>query len=192
MPARLGLNKYTYTRCCVIDMFFYYNVFSAVLGPSCVAGVNESFHMGDLMEGTYCSRIFSNCDKKRCVLQSPNYPGLYPRNLTCYYAIRQHSIPYGHQALISITQPYSRLVSIKTDRTNPEGADPKPVERKVCDDGLHGVFESFFFSNLSSPLPSHRRNIKTGHWMSSHYEFIGFRVYQYYTINNNMNLTITS
>ncbi|XP_022173298.1 uncharacterized protein LOC111035824 [Myzus persicae] len=94
------------------------------------ARVNESFHMGDLMEGTYCSRIFSNCDKKRCVLQSPNYPGLYPRNLTCYYAIRQHSIPYGHQALISITQPYSRLVSIKTDRTNPEGADPKPVERK--------------------------------------------------------------
>jgi len=83
------------------------------------------------MEGTYCSRIFSNCDKKRCVLQSPNYPGLYPRNLTCYYAIRQHAIPYGHQALISITQPYSRLVSIKTDRTNPEGADPKPVERKV-------------------------------------------------------------
>lgn len=95
------------------------------------AGVNESFYMGDLMEGTYCSRIFSNCDQKRCVLQSPNYPGLYPRNLTCYYAIRQHAIPYGRQALISITQPYSRLVSIKTDRTNPEGTDPKPIERKV-------------------------------------------------------------
>lgn len=102
--------------------------------------INESFHMGDLMEGTYCSRIFSDCDKKRCVLQSPNYPGLYPRNLTCYYAIRQHSIPYGHQALISITQPYSRLVSIKTDRTNPEGADPKPVERKVY---LHDIM-SFY------------------------------------------------
>lgn len=95
-------------------------------------GPNESFYMGELMEGTYCSRIFGDCDKRRCVLQSPNYPGLYPRNLTCYYAIRQHSIPFGHQALISITQPYSRLVSIKTDRTGREGvADPKPVERKV-------------------------------------------------------------
>lgn len=101
------------------------------VSPFLFAGLNESFYMGDLMEGTYCSRIFSNCDKKRCVLQSPNYPGLYPRNLTCYYAIRQHAIPYGHQALISITQPYSRLVSIKTDRTNPENAEPKPVERKV-------------------------------------------------------------
>lgn len=89
--------------------------------------------MGDLMEGTYCSRIFSDCDKKRCVLQSPNYPGLYPRNLTCYYAIRQHDIPYGYQALISITQPYSRLVSIKTEhRSEPEAsADQKSVERKV-------------------------------------------------------------
>ncbi|XP_050432272.1 uncharacterized protein LOC126840515 [Adelges cooleyi] len=91
---------------------------------------NETFDMGDLMEGTYCSRIFSNCDKKRCVLQSPNYPGLYPRNLTCYYAIRQHHIPHGHQALVSITQPYSRLVSIKTDKTDQEGADLNPVERK--------------------------------------------------------------
>jgi len=113
-------------------MFYCMSFSHALRSDLCAAEVNESFHMGDLVEGTYCSRIFSNCDKKRCVLQSPNYPGLYPRNLTCYYAIRQHAIPYGQQALISITQPYSRLVSIKTDRTNPEGADPKPVERKVC------------------------------------------------------------
>ncbi|VVC44282.1 Hypothetical protein CINCED_3A007418 [Cinara cedri] len=92
------------------------------------ARANESFHMGELMEGTYCSRIFSDCDKKKCVLQSPNYPGLYPRNLTCYYAIRQHDIPYGHQALISITQPYSRLVSIRLeDRANTGAVDPKPA-----------------------------------------------------------------
>ncbi|CAG7697321.1 unnamed protein product, partial [Allacma fusca] len=28
-----------------------------------------------------------------CSLQSPNYPGLYPRNVTCYYAIRHHNSP---------------------------------------------------------------------------------------------------
>lgn len=44
---------------------------------------------GTLISGTHCSRLFSDCDKKACRLQSPNYPGIYPRNLTCYYAIRQ-------------------------------------------------------------------------------------------------------
>ncbi|EDW26310.1 GL26290 [Drosophila persimilis] len=47
------------------------------------------YYLGDLIPGTYCSRIFSDCDKKSCRLQSPNYPGIYPRNLTCYYAVRQ-------------------------------------------------------------------------------------------------------
>lgn len=47
------------------------------------------YYLGDLIPGTYCSRIFSDCDKKACRLQSPNYPGMYPRNLTCYYAVRQ-------------------------------------------------------------------------------------------------------
>lgn len=51
-----------------------------------------TFYLGDLIPGTYCSRIFSNCDKKACRLQSPNFPGIYPRNLTCYYAVRQVNI----------------------------------------------------------------------------------------------------
>lgn len=50
------------------------------------------YYLGDLIPGTYCSRIYSNCDKKQCRLQSPNFPGTYPRNLTCYYAVRQVSI----------------------------------------------------------------------------------------------------
>lgn len=44
-------------------------------------------YLGDLISGTYCSRIFTDCDRKKCRLQSPNFPGLYPRNLTCYYAV---------------------------------------------------------------------------------------------------------
>ena len=49
----------------------------------------HNYFVGTLISGTHCSRIFSDCDKKACRLQSPNYPGVYPRNLTCYYAIRQ-------------------------------------------------------------------------------------------------------
>lgn len=49
------------------------------------------YYLGDLIPGTYCSRIFSDCNKKPCRLQSPNFPGMYPRNLTCYYAVRQVS-----------------------------------------------------------------------------------------------------
>lgn len=47
----------------------------------------EQQYLGDLISGTYCSRIFSDCDRNKCRLQSPNFPGLYPRNLTCYYAV---------------------------------------------------------------------------------------------------------
>ncbi len=49
------------------------------------------YYLGELIPGTYCSRIFSDCNNKPCRLQSPNYPGLYPRNLTCYFAVRQVS-----------------------------------------------------------------------------------------------------
>ncbi|XP_037908293.1 uncharacterized protein LOC119649946 isoform X2 [Hermetia illucens] len=72
------------------------------------------YYLGDLIPGTYCSRIFSDCDRKNCRLQSPNFPGIYPRNLTCYYAIRQHDIPHGKHALIIVKQPKGNLVWVAT------------------------------------------------------------------------------
>ncbi|XP_033240183.1 uncharacterized protein [Drosophila pseudoobscura] len=75
------------------------------------------YYLGDLIPGTYCSRIFSDCDKKSCRLQSPNYPGIYPRNLTCYYAVRQHDVPHGKHALILVKQPKGNLVWISTQET---------------------------------------------------------------------------
>ncbi|XP_038115047.1 uncharacterized protein LOC6050731 isoform X2 [Culex quinquefasciatus] len=73
------------------------------------------YYLGDLMPGTYCSRIFTNCDKKACRLQSPNFPGVYPRNLTCYFAVRQHDVPAGKHAFIVISQPKGNLVWISTE-----------------------------------------------------------------------------
>jgi hypothetical protein len=55
-------------------------------------GAPQPFSLGDLIPGTYCSRIYSDCDRKPCRLQSPNFPGVYPRNVTCYYAVRQHEV----------------------------------------------------------------------------------------------------
>lgn len=75
----------------------------------------SSTFLGDLISGTYCSRIFSDCDQqKSCRLQSPNFPGLYPRNLTCYYAVRQHAIPEGKYALIGIQQKRGQLISVQS------------------------------------------------------------------------------
>ncbi|XP_059217069.1 uncharacterized protein LOC106091151 isoform X2 [Stomoxys calcitrans] len=76
------------------------------------------YYLGDLIPGTYCSRIFSDCDKKTCRLQSPNYPGIYPRNLTCYFAVRQHDVPHGKHALILVKQPKGNLVWISTQDTS--------------------------------------------------------------------------
>lgn len=68
-----------------------------------------------MIPGTYCSRIFSDCDKKACRLQSPNFPGIYPRNLTCYYAVRQHDVPQGKHALVIMRQPKGNLIWINSE-----------------------------------------------------------------------------
>ena len=82
--------------------------------PKPIPTDSPKYYLGDLMAGTYCSRIFSDCDRKPCRLQSPNFPGVYPRNLTCYYAVRQHDVPPGKQALIVVRQPKGQLVAIRS------------------------------------------------------------------------------
>lgn len=34
---------------------------------------------GAVSPGTYCTRTYEECHRKPCRLQSPNYPGMYPR-----------------------------------------------------------------------------------------------------------------
>ncbi|XP_063975987.1 uncharacterized protein LOC135161918 [Diachasmimorpha longicaudata] len=92
----------------------------------------EQQYLGDLISGTYCSRIFSDCDKRKCRLQSPNFPGLYPRNLTCYYAVRQHEVPPGKHALITVRQPRGQLIAVRARPANQ--AEPPPRELKLWQD----------------------------------------------------------
>lgn len=64
----------------------------------------EPKERGELVPGTHCSRNFYECYRKRCSLQSPNYPGMYPRNVTCRYTVRQKVVPKCKHAMVSVTQ----------------------------------------------------------------------------------------
>ncbi|XP_023246142.1 uncharacterized protein LOC106639496 [Copidosoma floridanum] len=72
---------------------------------------------GELVNATYCDRVFTRCDQRACRLQSPNYPGVYPRNVTCYYRIEQKRAPPGHRALLAVSQRNSHKIHIK-DQVN--------------------------------------------------------------------------
>lgn len=48
---------------------------------------------GKLVPGTFCDRVFQDCRLGTCYIQSPGYPGIYPRNLRCRYFIRTN-LPY--------------------------------------------------------------------------------------------------
>lgn len=90
---------------------------------------SDSYYLGNRIGMTYCSRMFSDCDDKDCRLQSPNFPGVYPRNMTCYYAVRQQTVPPGKHAIISVYQDEGQMVNIRsqsalyarpTQATNPQ------------------------------------------------------------------------
>lgn len=68
---------------------------------------------GDIVPGTYCSRNFYECYFKKCRIQSPNYPGMYPRNVTCYLTVRQKKVPTCKHAMISVRQENGHKMQIR-------------------------------------------------------------------------------
>lgn len=63
-------------------------------------------YRGKLHAGSYCDRLLEGCSKRPCRIQSPNYPGIYPRNLTCSYRVRDKSAPPEKHALIAVRQAH--------------------------------------------------------------------------------------
>ncbi|CAH1959270.1 unnamed protein product [Acanthoscelides obtectus] len=61
-------------------------------------------YRGKLSTGTYCDRLLEGCSRRTCRIQSPNYPGVYPRNVTCTYRVRERNVPPGKHALIAVRQ----------------------------------------------------------------------------------------
>ncbi|XP_054288224.1 uncharacterized protein LOC129003910 [Macrosteles quadrilineatus] len=73
---------------------------------------------GEVVPGTYCSRNFYECYRKKCRLQSPNYPGMYPRNVTCYLTMRQKTVPTCKHAMISVRQQNHHKMQIRSTVTS--------------------------------------------------------------------------
>ncbi|XP_017875544.1 uncharacterized protein LOC108622278 [Ceratina calcarata] len=42
---------------------------------------------GEIVPGSYCERVFRDCRLQTCYVQSPAYPGIYPRALHCKYRL---------------------------------------------------------------------------------------------------------
>ncbi|KZC05700.1 Dorsal-ventral patterning tolloid-like protein 1 [Dufourea novaeangliae] len=42
---------------------------------------------GEIVPGSYCERVFKDCKLQTCYVQSPAYPGIYPRALHCKYRL---------------------------------------------------------------------------------------------------------
>lgn len=61
-------------------------------------------YRGKLHTGTYCDRLLEGCTRRPCRIQSPNYPGIYPRNVSCHYRVRERNTPLGKHALIAVRQ----------------------------------------------------------------------------------------
>ncbi|EAA10533.4 AGAP010817-PA, partial [Anopheles gambiae str. PEST] len=90
---------------------------------SCAEGNGENDNRiwnGDLVPGSYCNRNFYDCDKRTCRIRSPNYPGIYPRNLTCKYYINHRAPPSGLHAMIVLRQPDGHKLNMKEQATHHE------------------------------------------------------------------------
>lgn len=84
--------------------------------------VHAQYHRGEWVPNSICDRIFQDCDSQPCKIQSPNFPGLYPRNVTCLLQVTQRTIPRGKHAFIMLNQPNEDKVSIKANAFGDDGA----------------------------------------------------------------------
>lgn len=62
-----------------------------------------------------CDREFTDCRLQTCFVQSPNFPGVYPRNRRCLYHVstRQPFIKVNHVRLIIYNQHPQKMLTRK-------------------------------------------------------------------------------
>ncbi|KAG8222892.1 hypothetical protein J437_LFUL003537 [Ladona fulva] len=75
-------------------------------------------HRGQLVPGTYCDRVFRDCHRLRCRIQSPNFPGMYPRNASCTYTVEAGSWVPGMHATVAVLQRAGQKVRIIMGHAN--------------------------------------------------------------------------
>lgn len=87
------------------------------LRSSKFSGLNQ---FGNPIPGTFCDRMFLNCHFRPCKIRSPNFPGFYPRNITCNYYVKQMLIPHANMAYIVLHQSNDYKIFI------PKGGESSP------------------------------------------------------------------
>ena len=95
-----------------------YNFYNAIpasgaASPSARLQPPSNVYLGEATHDSYCNRFLSACDKRHCIIRSPNYPGIYPRNMTCVYRVTQENVPAGLHAMISLQQSNRHKLHIK-------------------------------------------------------------------------------
>lgn len=80
---------------------------------------------GQPVQNTYCHRLFKDCSPGRCFVQSPAYPGIYPRNLACKYRINVR------QSLVGLDLTFFDVDGLRCD--NLLMCFPRPISRKADD-----------------------------------------------------------
>ncbi|XP_071525572.1 uncharacterized protein [Panulirus ornatus] len=108
-------------------------------------------YRGEDLPNSFCDKYFENCDKKNCKIQSPNFPGMYPRNLTCYYHISQTRVPDGKVALVSVFQRNPHLIYIK-DRNAPHLSRERRLEVGNSCHVLHDYLVSYDGNTTRAPV----------------------------------------
>ncbi|XP_054717996.1 uncharacterized protein LOC129227460 [Uloborus diversus] len=79
-----------------------------------------SSQYGNPIPGTFCDRMFLNCNYRPCKIRSPNFPGFYPRNITCNYHIKQMMVPHANVASIVLEQANDYKIFL------PRGSESSP------------------------------------------------------------------
>ncbi|XP_047476391.1 uncharacterized protein LOC125030401 [Penaeus chinensis] len=115
--------------------------------------VTNPKYRGDLVDGTLCDRIFLNCDEYNCAVQSPNFPGLYPRHVTCHYLIRQtRYVPFA-RPLISIVQEDPLRFNVKDRSALPnQGSSSKGLQIWSACDLVHDHLLVYDGNSTDAPL----------------------------------------
>ncbi|XP_033215455.1 uncharacterized protein LOC117171910 [Belonocnema kinseyi] len=109
---------------------------------------------GSPVPGTYCSRDFYECHQKKCRVQSPNYPGEYPRNTSCLITLRQKFVPTCKHAMISVKASSTSLAGLATSNSTLSVWQDCPMDRDrlIFRDGSH-LEDPVLLVYCGGPLP---------------------------------------
>lgn len=80
---------------------------------------------GQPVQNTYCHRLFKDCAPGRCFVQSPAYPGIYPRGLSCKFRINMR------QSLVGLDLTFFDVDGLRCD--NLLMCFPRPISRDPAD-----------------------------------------------------------